>query len=504
MRIATVALLLCSLGMGALICLVSLPLLSSGEPALGNFQGYAAIALDDSVPDREAALSLEQSLGRPVIAESSQWVFLDSFGSLERLSLEEYENRLEPFDPRRDGYAEKLKNFFTRDGKRWFFIPLDREMVGRAWNPARSLEKKIATALEGFGIPALTETGVRPFDLELKLTQGSRPLGAYLLLFAAAFAAALFLAGSRQSHGQGSRTLILLSGPLTLPLSLWGAPGFALLALLFLLGALLMEPARELWLAAGKRPGFGIRKAPRVSTLGPYRYRLMFGIPLALLLAGISWVGGVAVSCALLSVLSMGALYSAFWGIETRRRRFVPVPILPTRRQALPRPASMLPFALASCLALALSPLTPASSVPGDWPFLVGEEDYRAHARFQSGFSHRSLFSQDGTGYLRYVVGEDGLVAGVEPAADDPVSGILSGEAGIPPFPLADLSAFLAGEAVPAEAEPASPRVPAFLSRELVSPLLALLLALPAFFTRGRGRGGWKKSPAYDDKRIAA
>jgi hypothetical protein len=551
-------LFLCSFVTGGVLFFFSLRLLPASGP--GGFDGYAALALAESAPDREIAGILEAALGRPVASESSQWVFLNSFEGLEQVSLEDYEGRLEAFDPRRDGYAKKLKDFFVRDGRRWFFIPLDRKLFGSPFvlNPAQQLEKRIGPALAGVLNPGGGDLPSGSFSLLMK--PPARPLGFRILLFALAWAAALvFPPGARRPEGPArrgrgrrlffrslfagippERRRLLLLAPLMFPLSLWGAPGFAFIALSLFLGAVLAEPLKECWIRllgrkSGRRTGF-------------YRFRFLYGLPLVLFLAFIPWIGGMPPVLVFLNFLGFSLFFFFSLGLEIRRKfafspvrgpslygpcRFVPLPILPFRLQANPllsakgaRPrvegpansgpgapvfpfpgkrkrtdALMLPFALASCLAALSASLGgdfgfyPRPSAAPDWPSLVGEHDYLAHVLFQTGFARRSLQSGapelEEPGYFRYTLGEDGLVAGALPLSP--------GDPEIPPFPLAELTEFLAAWG---SGEPAGIRGLAFLwpavpLADLLSPLLVFLVVFPA-------RRGWKKVPVYADKRIAA
>jgi hypothetical protein len=524
-----------------------------------NLDGYAALALEQGAPDREITLALEQALGRPVLSESSQWVFLNSFNASERIPLDEYDGRLEAFDPRRDGYAEKLRNFFVRDGKRWFFIPLGREFFGplSPFNSPGALEKRIAVALgavsgpaEAAGLPPLPDAAPGPgaggWVFSLELWRPGRPLVWYGALFGLAWILALALergagnsagnlgAGSRPRRGGFSgpaarsrrregRRLLLLLAPMMFPLALWGAPGLALAALFLLLGSLAAEPLRELWARTG-RPGANRKKhkAPSLLKAGAYRFLVGYSLLLVPFFFVIPWIGGIPPLLALLNLAGLGGLYVLRLGFETRREfpRFVPLPILSSPafagKPAVPWP--MLPFALASCLALFIgSPGVRA--VPGagalesfreTWPFLVREDDYQAHVKFQMGFSRRAFQpltaggSPGASGYFHYTVGEDGLVAGVLPGVEEPG---FPQEAEVPPFPLADLSNFLTSWKAQA-ASGSGPRVfPAGIGVSPESPLIPLLVFLPVLLSLGsrvRGRGGWRKTAVYDDKRVAA
>jgi hypothetical protein len=393
MRVSSLALLLCSWCVGGALFFVTLDGFSRGD-----LEGYAVLSLDEGVPDRAAAGALERGLGRPVISESSQWVFLNNFGSLERVSLEDYGDRLEVFDPRRDGYAQKLRDSFVRDGRRRFFIPLDRGLFSfpLPLNPRRALEARLAAILgavpppeevlpggglhagpagpgpvlaemagqtgpgrAGTGGPVGPETAGPAFSLEMR--RRGRPLGLRMVLLAAAWAAALIPGGrfprplSRRGEGPGRPPLLLLF-PLTLPLGLWGGPGLALLAVVFLLGSLLREPLRELWVRAGGPPA-GPRP-PSLLGAGTYRFRLGYGLVAGPLLFVIPWLGGIPAFSAVLSLVGLGGLYCLGLEAETRRRS----PWLPASGNR--RPVTAAPAAPAAPLAPG-SPVTTSPTAPG-------------------------------------------------------------------------------------------------------------------------------------------
>ncbi|MDR2376768.1 MAG: hypothetical protein LBD96_10070 [Treponema sp.] len=469
--------------------------------------GYAILAFEEA--DGGMVQVLEQVLGRPVLSEFSQWVFLNNFGSLEQVPLGEYGDRLEIFDPRRDAYAVKLRDFFTQDGKHWFFIPLDRGMFGLIppLNPERALKKRIGRALGGGSFSVI-------------LKQEGRPLGFCILPFALAWPALLFLAGGNGSgplkrrdrrgilpsgsRGPGRRILLLLGPPL-FALSLWGAPGCAVVALFLYLGVLVAPPLQELWLSMIRGRQKENRQAPRP---GPYRFNVVVSLALTPLFVLIIRAGQIPLLPGLAGLGGLFVLYFSCLGVQLRRLgpapsgsetsggrescRFVPLPILPPRSGYSPLPA---PFALACALAFLLN-LPPGFWAGGagaePWPLLVVEQDYEDHVLFQTGFARRSLREDASSAfavssYFHYTMGEDGLVEGVFPGP--PETG-----PEIPPFPLADLSDFLAGWAVPAGPSWNSGGWTAIIP---LFPALALLF-LPL------GRVGGKKIAVYDDKRIAA
>jgi hypothetical protein len=499
-------LFLCSLALG-LVLFFAFPNSPSGDFFPGAEGGYAALAFEEA--DGGTVLALERALGRPVLSEFSQWVLLDSLGGLEQVPLEAYEGRLEAFDPRRDAYAVKLRDFFRRGGKRWIFIALDRSLFGflPVLNPEGFLTKKIDRALDAAGA-----AGSGRFSLILK--PEARPPALRFLPFALAWPAALVLAGGlprpgpagggRRARRRGPvpgrrlppatgeeetrRALVLLAPPI-FTLSLWGAAGCALLALYLYLAVLLTPPLREFWArAAGKfRPG----PAP-----GPYRFNLRLSLALAPLFPLILLAGGLPPLPGLLGLAGLFALY--FWYLGARTSRFVPLPIL-ARRPGRPLPAA--PFALASCLALLFGLRLPAGvPAPDSWPGRPTEQDYGDHLLYQSGFSQRPLrgrasSSFAGGAYFRYTVGEDGLVEGVLPGPPD--LGAPDGGPGteIPPFPLADLSDFLARWDSPRGLPWNSGGWP-----NLAPPLFSLALAALPLNREGKRR----KIRVHDDKRIAA
>jgi hypothetical protein len=371
------ALFLCSLILGGVLFFFSLRCLPASGG--GRLEGYAALALGENVPDREIAGALEAALNRPVVSESSQWVFLNSFEGMERVPLEDYEGRLEAFDPRRDGYAEKLMNFFVRDGRRWFFIPLDRKLFGflPVLNPGEQLKKKIGAALDT--VPALPTGGpaeLSSASFSLLMKPQDRPLGFYVLLFFLACAAALMFPlgnrrfGVRQASGgkefrrarrffrrpfagiPPERRRLILLVPLMFPLSLWGAPGFAFIVLSLSLGTLLTDPLEECWIRLlGKGSKAGRRTGLR-------RFRFFYALPLVPFLVLLPWVGGMPPLWVSLNFLGFSLFHFCSLGAGIRRKftyppvrgklkgsspygpcRFVPLPILPRRLLVNPLPA---------------------------------------------------------------------------------------------------------------------------------------------------------------------
>ncbi len=105
-------------------------------------QGYATLVCGEDYSDFEIRSRLDSRGLIGLVSESDQWALLDCFDGVEKIPLVEYSQRLFPFDPRNDGYAEKLRSLFIRDEKRFVYIPIGT-------NRPESLETEIAQALTG-------------------------------------------------------------------------------------------------------------------------------------------------------------------------------------------------------------------------------------------------------------------------------------------------------------------------------------------------------------------
>ncbi|GHV80133.1 hypothetical protein AGMMS49944_19240 [Spirochaetia bacterium] len=440
---------------------------------------YAVLTLDDSWPDRDIReLLAGQRLGN-TIGESSQWVLLDDFGSLEKVPLDTYSDRVESFDLRNDGYAERLRSFFVFQGKRRLFIPL---------KGAGDLTGRVAAAL-----------GDIPFSLSV-LTPPAGPQSVVLSAILFVLAAALTLYCS----GEVLLTALLL--PLWAVPAEWGVPGFAVIAVLAGLSRFLREPVRDYFMARryGKSflPGFVVPGAA-----------LFF-----LALGGITILGALPPLTVILgflfflAILALSILAELLPGVRRTlgpmgHIRFRPVPIADIAGGSAGRPSSyaliMAPFTLAALVLLLVSgaakPIPVASRDWTGWksPLALDAkafaEVYSAHVAFQRAFSRAPLGSPSETApvrpYLSYVLAEDGLLDG--PVEDSADSGVFE----IPPFPLEGLIDFLTNYAY------TDPGLGSSGSRELMCLLVVLGLSVPLMF---RDRRRPLTLAMYMDKRIAA
>jgi hypothetical protein len=530
---------LCSLVLGVLLFVlarVSSP--SSGPaPVEGYVPGgplFAVLELDESVSDRETAAALNRALnleaaGKEVLSESSQWVLLNDFDKIIQVPLDQYEDRLETYDPRNDGFAGRLRSFFIRNGKRYFFIPLDDSAprFGGVFRQAayRPVKNKIRESMGD--IPyRLTFPG----EGSLRATVPFSPPGlgrgmgrsAPLYLVSYLLAAALFCFLFRPRF---------LAFHLVLPLaglSLLGSPGFAMGAILCLLAALLLEPVREICFSlrlTGSFPQAGGSFLTGVWRNGliPYRSRWLLGIPLVgvYILSAILGRAGFLLAAGSFAVF-MGVFFAYFMAKARGRGGHVPfVPvIIMENRVGSDFPKSMLPFACASLVSalFSLSSLDfdppgafsrlegslparpPGAALPeedqweGDWPPPISTAEYEAHVLFQTGFSLLPLgggFAQPE--YFHYDIGQDGLIIDVSAES----YGV---EENIPPFLLEGFMIFLENQIYASvDTNRGGSSLAGFFPT-----LCALVICIPVFTGPVRRGNGKRKPSLYNDKRIAA
>jgi hypothetical protein len=476
--------------------------------------GYAVLTLDAAYPDALIQDLLADEGIVNVLGESSQWVFLDDFGELERVPLDAYRERVEPFDLRNDGYAERLRSLFVAREERRLFIPLGS---GASKNRAFDLEERIAAAL---GDILFTVTITGPPESVVLPALLFAVVAALTMIFSGAPLAAAFL-------------LPLWAVPAGM-----GAAGFSLMAALAGFFRLLRDPLREYFIfhRYGKPDdlldggGMGelmikIFNSHGVScVLSPL---FLAAYIVSAVIGGLSLVG---VFMGLIFFLVL--LILAFWtesmrGMNQGHIRFLPVQITDIAMKPLSFSRVILPFALASLGMFFLpTPVTDGNTgAPAvsrelrDWKRREGVYDpallpraYQDHVRFQNSFSLTPLdldgYSQS---YLRYTLGKDGLIAGSSAPEGDP-SGLFPDGGSPPPFPLAGLIDFLENNAYTSfEGFPAGEArvkkmsvVESSHGGDLASVLISLGLCIPLILLDSRGRRIRGKFSAYMDKRIAA
>lgn len=398
-------------------------------------ESWAVLAVDENpdIRDRQIRESLA-ALGA-FISESSMEVLVDDFGAFKMIPLDSFYNEIEPFDPRNDGYAAKLISFFVRDGKRFFFLPLG----GGISRPGK-MKKQIASLLPDT-------------QFSFVVLGGKRPVLLGFIFMAIASFLALYLSKSRR--------LFILEVPVLLALGWGGAAALCLAAILAGLWELLREPFGELYAArsysqsefdyagAGSR---GVRER-----LKPFRLNLLLVLLFFLLLLPLSIASEyspIPLAAALLSFFLIYFLSHEAALKKARKGRhvlFTPVQIIPEKTKTFSLFPFLLPFAAAFALALLAPLLLPglSSSVNKsgfiDPDYIVTPGDYRRHIAFQHAFSRQSLDEsaadfpdRPAAAYLRYSLGEDGLISGSTGYTMNETGGIKD-----TPFPLEKLMGFL-------------------------------------------------------------
>jgi hypothetical protein len=463
--------------------------------------GYAALVLDGSFSDGEIRNRLDGLGLKGLVSESDQWFLLDCFGYIEKVPLVMYEERLLPFDPRNDGYAEKLKNVFIRDGKRFIYIPLET-------NRPENLEIKIEQALYGI-----------PYSLDYARLPPGRDVFLPIMLICLSFCVFLAIPVLRRRLNSGFLAcLISLS-----PLALEAAPGFALISFLAGFAVLLTESDRKLPYSGGRRDlprPFTARWLLAAALIACYGFFSFFsGLPVLfvfLVLASFCCVLAVSVK------FGRGAAYGGINGgvknggklsmtfnvnkLYPHRRRFNPVEIISRKDISGGIFPVMLPFAvMAIALAFAgfvspLPPSPPAADVspppfmaPPSIPQLavplrpgaITEADFQEHYLFQSAFSFRALGKtyEDGLPPViaAYELSSNGLLNPLSPGVDE--------EPEFPDFPLGD---FLRGlnSSIPRTVN-VEDRVNSIGLLLVPMPMLFIIPALILFlYGRKKGSGG--------------
>jgi hypothetical protein len=400
-------------------------------------------------------------------------VFLDDFGELEKVPLDSYRDRVESFDLRNDGYAERLFSFFVFQGSRRLFIPL---------KGAGDLEGRLNAALTGI-----------PFSLSvLTPPMGPRSVILPAILFPLAAAFTIFLSGE-----------VLLSAlflPLWAVLAGLGVPGFALMAVLAGLSRLLREPVRDYFIGTlSWRPLWGVQ---------------IPGVLFLLAIGGIMILGALPPLTVILGLLFFLIILALAIRAESSREarrghiRFRSVPISGITMGPSSYARIMAPFTLAALVLLVVPAVFPgffsggsarAAASSRDWtgwksPLTLNAAVYSEHVEFQRAFSLKPLGapSSQPQAYLRYSLAEDGLIDGAGELAN---SGELVNSFEIPPFPLEGLIDYLTNYTY------TDPGYGSSFGGELRCLLIVPGLALSLIF---RERRRPLRLAMYMDKRIAA
>ena len=417
--------------LSAVSLIAALVLLAAGfvmENRGGYLGGYAALSVDVSVEDKTVLERLDAGsgyFGGSPVSASSQWVALDDFGSMETVFLDNLFSRITTFDPRNDGYAEKLKDFFIQDGKRFIFIPLKTGYSGSS-----GLDKQFVSLMGGI-----------PFSVDYYGI--GKPYKLFFITYAAASFILLIICYVKKNVRAATAGIVSLL-PGFSSFAFFGAPGIACAAMLLGLFIILREPLNELLtkLVSGEGAGRAGKIKKTIEQYKLYWYSLpVFGAAVTFIVVfselKLFFVISAFFAAAAVSFFSDRVLSQS---VE-RHRRFTPVLIVKRKFPDFDFSIYMAPFAAAVLFVMILAPHTSAAVVSGGkFSSLIEEKDYYAHLDFQASFSTRQLGMIE-TSYPGFIIDKDGL-----PSPD--INGGINSTVLIenfPPFPLKHLMAFLGG-----------------------------------------------------------
>jgi hypothetical protein len=486
-----------SLILTVLACMAPLALLmteSKPQARRAAGGGYIMLVAGEHIPDRLVAEKLKETGLKDVLSESSQWFFLNSFSELRSVPLDELSDSLIETDPRNDGYAQRLRSLFVRDGKRYFYIPQSSFHS----SDHAVIEQRVRDAL-----------GDTPYsDIAYGEYSFNDLPGAFIFASAALLCFVVSAFVSRRAGSRRSVPALLLPVAALMPscalLAGAGASGFALAAVMMALVTALDPQLKSFFMARRLASGFSACKPPRIGRLFLGEKRLW--LLLLVMIFTVCLTGQAAaprvLSAVLFFCLSAAAAAREESAPKDGHIRFFPVAIRQDAGERH-RPALMaLPFTLASIAALALSlaagPQTGIAVPPGrklDVP-VVDADDYAAHIEFQRNFSLRRLGADGGqNGYTDFVIGADGLF---HPAGDASPSPAPIADGNPPPFPLERLAGFLEGDGE-------SVQLPVvFDIRALIAVVIGAALYLPVpVFTSDTNRKK-ERNKLYLTQRVSA
>ena len=389
--------------------------------------GYAVITTDASVEDRHLRSLLDTSalffVGEP-ISESSQWVMLDVFDSLERVPLDTYSSRVFPFDPRNDGYADKIREVFVKDGKRYVYMPI---MAGN-WDTGL-LNRKFDEIL--INIPYTVDY----FGL-------GRPLALFFIVYAAASAILLFLCYiNRKIHRSIVNIIPMI--PVLSSLCFFGAAGIGCAALLFALFIILKEPLGDLVNPPAPLAKDFYKRMNQLykEIIIPYRYYWFFlpvfiaGFTVLIIFTQLKFLFLLAAIAASFAVFFFSLKIVSFSGVE--HKRFNPVTIMKRSFPEYVFPVYILAFVAGAFITMFFTPyMSGTYGFNKRFDILVDEQDYNAHILFQASFSTVQMGTSSAA-FPAFIFDKDGL-----PSVDSRQGGQNIRLSDYPQFPLKYLMEF--------------------------------------------------------------
>ncbi|MDR2510753.1 MAG: hypothetical protein LBC77_08940 [Spirochaetaceae bacterium] len=427
---------------------------------------YAALIVDEEADENELCRRLEAENIR-VIASSNQTACLNVFSGIEEVPLSEYFNRIESYDPRNDGYAQKALSYFVSGGKRRLYLT--------APDFSGSLEARAARALDGLA-GELIFPGLRSNSFKS------------IAIFA--LCSALFLLRARSSARKRRDTFFLYHALAFLPpmfvLALAGGAAIAACAPLVAVFQLLRAPLKRV--LNGTQSDFWLERL-KAEVYPALSMPLAVVLLLYVLIAAAAGLSAITASFALLSFFTVFFALSyaeSCYTLKAGRSRFVFIPIRQELYRVKKFPSLPLPFAAGAFLSFFLSFFTTGEVkasggdlFPARLPKLTAD-DFKQHVEFQRRFSFARLGNEredgengaESAAYLEYA-----------PDADELIIGVKTEEADTQPLPQWKLAALvsLQNGSISAPIAAGGGGI-----GELVAALLALGIYIPVFVTRRR------------------
>jgi hypothetical protein len=406
----------------------------------GTKKAYIVCSVKNNIDDKNVLSALENAGFKGIIACANQTVYLQSFSSLEQISPAEFLERVTEFDPRNDGFAGKVYNFFISDGESRFYIPLSE--FGIMPRP-ESIENRIRQALR-----QAAPGGIKPASISYPAMRTAGAVNILPMLpFIAAWLLTLFLYLRRTLTAAAAQKNIPRLFPLLvmLPCYRLGAAGCLIAAALF---------ALRPYLATAGIGGlfFGKTNEKKHGAMRGKSWARRYGqaaLSVCFVLA-VSITGAIALDAAefaaanyffplaLIALFTLADLAALFLGTARIARvnskfivrpRFSPVPLRSGASRPRIAPSAVI-FLIAGIVSIPLAKLPHFSLGNSNegmtetvLPFKntaktegLSYKDYEAHYRFQQNFAFTRLNgNNEKGGYLHYIAGQDGLMV---PEAD--------------------------------------------------------------------------------------
>ena len=375
------------------------------------------IAVDIEEDDRIIKEKLDAMGFGSFYSESSQYVYIDNFGSLREIPLDQYHGNVMYFDPRDDGYANLLQAFFLHEGKRFFYLPTSAFSSLNTSYIRNYLDRNLINISYEFIVLGANNLFFRTL-INIVI---------YVLALLFSF---LFIR---------KKKYFLYYFPFLLVLGLSGTSSFILCAVLMAFWELLHEPVRELVFYSNR-----ILSIPQ--RLASYKSNFIF-----LVLLFTSLLIYFFLLDNILYLLIVFALFSVIFllllSLEKKIlsknvfRGYNPILLLAFRHRTF----KIYPLLISFALFFLLSNYIPFFQIPEkeensfydhSFTYNITAHDFYRHINFQRSFSYMPFGESSPLDeeYYSYYLDDDGLISGRRVTRD---------EEELPLFPLEELAAFL-------------------------------------------------------------